>query len=387
MASEFVWQSEDRATAIHLSLEAVDGILFECMRGLGAVPKRGAEVGGVLLGSAVREGGKLRIAIDDFEAVPIEYKHGPSYIFSEDDVRLFADTMTRLKSHESPRPVGFFRANTREEMDLSSDDIGTLEEHFADAGSVVLLIRPYTTRPSMAGFVLPHKDGSYAAGMAPASEFPFRRREIEEMLEARSAPAGPRTPYRPFAVPAPQAAPAPAAAIGTAPAPEASAAPAATASMGPISAALHASMHPPAPQPAQPPIEPAAPVATPKRRVWWSALPLSSMFLAVGILLGIQATLSFMGMPADPYDLKLALSRNGSTLTLAWDRHAPAIRSALRGSVLIEDGSARIPKDLSATELQTGSIVYTPITSSVHFRLQVFPKERDSIAETIDWNQ
>jgi hypothetical protein len=153
--------------------------------------------------------------------------------------------------------------------------------------------------------------------------------------------------------------------------------------MGTVATALHTSMTQPEATPSAP--VPAAVIA--KRRVWWSALPLSSIFLAVGILLGIQATLSFMGVPADPYDLKLSLTKNGNTLTLSWDRHAPAIRAALRGSVLIEDGPVRIPRDLNATELQTGSIVYPPVTNSVHFRLQVFPRERDSITETIDWSQ
>jgi len=117
-------------------------------------------------------------------------------------------------------------------------------------------------------------------------------------------------------------------------------------------------------------------------------IPLSSIFLAVGILLGIQTTLSLRSVPADPYDLKLSLSRTGNTLTLRWDRRAPAIRAALHGTVFIEDGQTKIPPhDLEASELQTGSIVYTPTTTSVHFRLQVFPKERDSITETIDWSQ
>ena len=364
MATEFIWQSADRATAIHLSLEVVDGILHECMRGMGAVPKRGAEVGGVLLGSVTREGTTRRVRVDGFEAVPIEYKHGPSYLFSEDDARLFEETMTRLAGGAEVRPVGFFRANTRDEMELSAEDVQTLTEHFRDADSVALLIRPYTTKLSMAGFVLP-QDGRFVAGMAPVDEFPFRRRELEELLDAEAAPAGPRVPYRPFAMPAPQPAPAPA-------------------PVGSVAAAVHASASQPPPRPAAPV---PAPVAGRKRRVRWSWVPLSSIFLAVGILLGIQATLSLRGVSSDPYDLKLSLSKTANTLTLRWDRGAPAIRAARRGSVLIEDGQVKLTRDLETTELQNGSIVYTPATASVHFRLQVFPKERDSITETIDWNQ
>ncbi|MGA2181602.1 MAG: hypothetical protein ABSH47_01105 [Bryobacteraceae bacterium] len=359
MATEFIWQSADRATVIHISLDVVDGILYECMRGLGAVPKRGAEVGGVLLGSVTREGSTRRVTVDGFEAVPIEYKHGPSYVFSEGDAGLFEETMTRLTSGAGPRPVGFFRANTREEMELTAEDVQTLAEHFRDPDAVTLLIHPYTTRLSMAGFVLP-QDGRFVAGTAPADEFPFRRRELEEMLEAQAAPAGPRVPYRPFAMPAPQPSP-----------------------------AVHVSASQPPPQPAAPPLPtpPATPLTTGKRRVRWSWVPLSSIFLAVGILLGIQATLSMRGVSSDPYDLKLSLSKSANTLTLRWDRRAPAIRAARRGTVFIEDGQVKMTRDLEASELQNGSIVYTPATMSVHFRLQVFPRERDSITETIDWSQ
>jgi hypothetical protein len=377
MATEFIWQSADRATAIHLRLEVVDGILYECMRGLGAVPKRGAEVGGVLLGSVTREGSTLRVTVDGFEAVPIEYKHGPSYLFSEDDARLFAETMARLASGGGPRPVGFFRANTRDEMELTAEDVHTLEEHFRDPDAVALLIRPYTSKLSTAGFVLP-QDGRFLPGTAAAGEFPFRRRELEEMLEAQAAPAGPRVPYRPFAMPAPAPQPAPAP----------PSAPPASAPLSAVVAAVQASASQPSSQPAGPsPTTPAAPLTVGKRRVRWSWVPLSSIFLAVGILLGIQATLSMRGVSSDPYDLKLSLSKSANALTLSWDRRAPAIRAARRGTVSIEDGPAKIVRDLEASELQTGSIVYTPVTTSVHFRLQVFPRERDSITETIDWSQ
>jgi hypothetical protein len=147
---------------------------------------------------------------------------------------------------------------------------------------------------------------------------------------------------------------------------------------------MQASANQPARQPA--PVLTMPPIPR-KRRVWWSMVPLSSIFLAVGILLGIQATLALRGVQSDPYDLKLSLNKTANAITLRWDRRAPAIQAAQRGTVLIEDGQIRMTRDLEANELQGGSIVYVPTTTSVHFRLQVFPRERDSVTETIDWNQ
>jgi len=369
MATEFIWQSPDGETEVHLSLDAVDGILHECMRGMGAVPKRGAEVGGVLLGTVAHVGSRRMVTVDTFESVPIEYKHGPSYVFSEGDAELFRETMARLKGAGFPRPVGFFRANTRDEMELTEEDVRTLEQHFSDPDSVTLLIRPFTTKPSTAGFVIP-REGRFSVGASPQSEFVFRRREIEETLEAQAAPPGPRVPYRPFAVPSPTQhhEAAPVSSVATMPAP------------APGVAQPRAAM----PAPTSAPVQG---VAAARPRVRWRWLPLSSIFLAVGILLGIEATFTFRGALPDPYDLKLSLSRNGNVLTLHWDGGAPAIRAAQRGVVTIEDGNVRMTRDLTASDLQTGSVVYTASGRLVHFQLRVFPHERDSITETVDWSQ
>jgi hypothetical protein len=234
-------------------------------------------------------------------------------------------------------------------MELTADDVRVLETHFASPDAVMLLIRPHSTKPSVAGFVVP-VDGQFVKGSAPSGEFPFRRRELEEMMGVEPAPPEPHIPYRPFAMPEPPGQPKATTPVASAPA---------TA---------------------------AAPIHT-NRRVLWSWVPLSTMFLVIGILLGIEATWSLQRAPADPYNLKLSLSRNANALTLSWDRSAPAIQAARRGTLLIEDGPVTIPRDLEAAELRTGSIVYTPITNKIHFRLQVFPSDRDSLTETIDWSQ
>ncbi len=154
-------------------------------------------------------------------------------------------------------------------------------------------------------------------------------------MGVESAPPEPHVPYRPFAMPEPLGEP--------------------QATMMAVASA---------------PAGPAAPIQT-NRRVRWSWVPLSTMFLVIGILLGIDATWSLQRVPADPYNLKLSLSRNANALTLSWDRSAPAIQAARRGTLLIEDGPVTIPRDLEAAELRTGSVVYTPVTNKVHFRLQV----------------
>src|SRR2546423_15153141 len=61
----YIWKAPaGDGPAIHLSLDVVDHMLQDVMRGFGAVPKRGAEVGGILLGRTRRDD-SLLIEIDD----------------------------------------------------------------------------------------------------------------------------------------------------------------------------------------------------------------------------------------------------------------------------------------------------------------------------------
>jgi len=87
----YVWAVPGNPVAVHLRLDVVDRLGAEFLRGLGAVPKRGAEVGGVLLGSI--EPGLVKdtsiVRIEDFEPVPCSYVRGPSYLLSEEDRKLF----------------------------------------------------------------------------------------------------------------------------------------------------------------------------------------------------------------------------------------------------------------------------------------------------------
>ena len=56
----------------------MDEIKAHTIRGFRSLPKRGAEIGGVLLGSRNPHDGE--ILIDSFEPIQIEYLSGPSYI-------------------------------------------------------------------------------------------------------------------------------------------------------------------------------------------------------------------------------------------------------------------------------------------------------------------
>src|ERR1700719_4592379 len=110
----YVWELPGTPLVVHLQLDVIDRLSAEVMRGFGAIPKRGAEVGGVLLGT-IEIGERAIVRIEDFECVPCDYRRGPSYLLSADDGAAFDDACQRSQPHSS-RPnyaVGYFRSHTR----------------------------------------------------------------------------------------------------------------------------------------------------------------------------------------------------------------------------------------------------------------------------------
>src|SRR6266496_3520464 len=111
----YVWEPVGKSISVRLSFDVVDRMLQDVMRGFGAVPKRGAEVGGILLGRTT-SGDKTVAVVDDFELVPIEYRRSPSYLLSEEDARTFDAAVLRAERRQDPllRPIGYFRSHTRD---------------------------------------------------------------------------------------------------------------------------------------------------------------------------------------------------------------------------------------------------------------------------------
>src|SRR6478752_1792452 len=138
----FVWEPPGSPVVVHLRLSVVDRLGAEIMRGSGAVPKRGAEVGGLLLGS-VEHGDKTIVRIEEFEPVPCEYRRGPSYLLSEEERATFSAAVAAARHSQSGSlPVGFYRSHTREgAMGLDAEDQELVGTHFASADDVVLMVK------------------------------------------------------------------------------------------------------------------------------------------------------------------------------------------------------------------------------------------------------
>ena len=350
-AGYYVWEVPGQPVIVHIRLDVVDRLAAEVMRGFGAVPKRGAEVGGVLIGTT-RPGVPAIVRIDNFEAVPCEYRRGPSYLFTEEDGRDFEDCWNRWQPSSSPSAyaVGFFRSHTRDGFSLEAEDEELLDQFFPSPTAVALLIKPYATRVSVGAFFV--RDHGVFPETSP-QEFPLRRRELLGEEAPPRRPLGEGRRGRPRATEEnPQTA------FGFS-------------------------------EPAREAPQVSAPV-----RAWrsgWVWLPLTFLFLLLGVLLGYQLaqTMGARAAAAAAQDLSLTLSvkRNDDNLSVTWNRFAPSIRAAQKGLLEIDDGGYTKPVSLDAAQLQNGSLIYHNATNAVRFRLTVYPQARVSVVETFEWKQ
>jgi hypothetical protein len=349
----YLWEPAGAAAAVEVGFGLVDRLGPEVMRGFGALPRRGAEVGGILLGTIERHGRPV-VRLEDFEAVACGHSRGPSYLLSERELETFAEALAKHQPAPGRRrhAVGYYRSHTREALALGDDDTGLLDRLFPHPLAVCLLVKPYATRVSEACIFL-RREGRF--GTDPASRhFPFRRKELggAPVLEHGGGPAADHG----TSVEAPPAA--------------------AESPRGDAHAA------------ASPRGMAQAPAARPRQGNWlW--IPLTFIFLLLGVAIGFQVAaglreLEAASRPSDPYLLGLSVVQTGENLHLAWNLDAPVLRLAQRGLLTIRDGVKTELIELSADDLGRGGVLYQNSTGNVRFRLEIYPREQTSVAETLD---
>ncbi|WP_031497096.1 hypothetical protein [Bryobacter aggregatus] len=364
----FVWEVAGKPVTIHLDFEVVDKLAMEVMRGFGAVPRRGAEVGGILMGS-IEMGDKLLVRVEDFIPVPCDYMRGPSYLLTENDEARFRATVETVKQSSEKRlyAVGFYRSHTRDGLALSDEDLQIFEKYFADPTNVILLIRPFATKPSVGGFFFEenggfHRESSYL-------EFPFKRRDLGggASPSMRTAPAEERTEPR-----------------------------------GPESAEQtpgEGLSNPGNPDDLRDWIQNRRSQADSSDReattsarfrsksVW---IPLSFVFLLLGVIIGFQAALVLnrgdaQKIAAQSLSLSLTAQLESGKLIVRWDRNSAAVLNAKSGTLQILDGSFTKTVNLDGRQLQNGSVIYMTADSKVSFRLEVVTNNKGTISETVEY--
>ena len=368
----YIWKPTERPISVQIQFDVVDRILLEVMRGFGAVPKRGAEVGGILLGTAEVLGGQIVVKVEDFEAVECDHASGPSYILSDEDRAAFVESMNRWRRGADRRiyAVGYYRGHTRDGVCLAAEDLAVLEELFPEPTAIAMVIKPYATKVSIAGIFF-REDGQFKAD-ASHLEFPFRRKELgggasgmDRLTSAarfgqQRVTEDPRLRFRDTVAKNEE-------------------------TLAPAEAAR-------APEYSATPTPSAEPPKGKGVRGGWVWIPLSFIFMLLGVVVGFQIALSMRPkQPANPWleawDMTLQVKRAGEELAVTWDPLAPAVRNASRGALIIQSREETRTIDLRGPQLQGGSVIYRGVPERVVFRLEVYPRDRAVVSEIAEFKR
>jgi len=312
-------------------LSLVRQLSIEAMEAFKSVPRRGLEIGGLLLGHHGLHDGRLILTVENFAPVESEHRSGPSYMLSEADRQSFADA---LDAH--PGVLGMFRTQTRgDSLTLQQDDIETFEHYFADPEAIFLLIHPGQLkaaffRRDVQGLTLLH-ELPFRASDLPESDAPEPLPPVDPGFVAplADARASDRSRDREKAISSTR--PVHKWLVGSL-----------ALLLGGLAGALlvrHSHSEAPAvaavaPQKSAPPTAPAP-------------------------------------QPQSPDHINLSVQTDGTALRLMWDRNAPAVRNANRAMLEISDGNHVSKLNLGSRELGSGMVSYWPETKDVSFRLQV----------------
>src|ERR1035437_5329414 len=387
-ALSYTWAVPQKPVSVRIPFALIDRLEHEAVERFRSLHSRGSEIGGFLLGY-VSPGAPAAVTIEDYELVACDYSRGPLYRLSDADRALFEREIEQRRAAGGLVVAGFFRSHTRKGLALDADDLALFKAGFSDPRNVALLIRPFASKASIAGIFI-WEDGA-VRGDASYLEFPFRSSELT-----------PSKPVEAAVPPVPAAAPTapPGAAAGNPPAPGRS---------PPIPSGRE--MAPPVPppfveMPATEVAEPAAATPAPEND---ASVALPSAFLtdveappATGLLafrwrakmarmavlaaaqlvvivllfvypgfLVLRASRSPVSPQQDSSPLALRVEHSGGELMLTWNRESSAIKSATRAVLAISDGAQHENVEMDLAQLRNGSIVYSPSSSDIVFRMEV----------------
>ena len=384
-----LWTTPQCSFAIEYFPRVLDDIRLAVVDAFFSLPRGGAEIGGILLGSHEAK----RVLIADYQPLDCEHAFGPGFTLSERDRMQLAELLAAERPREL-QPVGWYHSHTRSDIFLSDTDLEIYHQYFPEAWHVALVMKPHTFQPARAGFFFRGAGGAIHA-TASYREFVLQPLAVRP-LPAPGPPLEPHPeqlvlptsgnvialaaePVEEVAAPEPVSQPDPEPAIDV----EAAAA----------EAAAEAASEP-EPEP-EPETEPARAVsvpdlprflqAGPARAPFWSrrwvkavaAVLLGSAIGSAGYLTRQswlpRVVAAFVRLkpapagspaapgaaPAAPASIGLNVLDADGQLQIRWDRASPAVRNGSHAVLeILDSGAALRAVPLDDAHLESGSFTY-----------------------------
>ena len=317
-----------------------------------ALPRRGAEAGGLLLGEIDPYNPRI-LHVTAFEEIICEHRYGPAFVLSDADRARLAETLE--KPDRPSRVVGLYRSFTSREPVLDAADEDLIRTFFRDPRFAFLLVEPEgAAAECSAGFLFWNRDD-----LPDKPPYPRFRLDPEKMRRETEVPAPPAEDPRHDTAESPPAVPAeiPFATAAAVAAPPAKNPPEA---LPPPSFAATRWRE----QEDEPPEEPVR-----RRSPLW-------LVLLACILLGSGGAFVYelwkLARAPRWTELRLDAVRTPSGLELNWDREAPAVLQASSGMLVVTDGPVRQSIALPPADIRAGRFSYVPRHTDISFRLELF---------------
>jgi hypothetical protein len=345
-----VWTDASRKFAIHIHPDVIGRLATDAWVAFKRVPRRGLEIGGILLGQIECQDDVTNFRVKGFEPVESEHRSGPSYVLSESDFGHLQDAL--IKNGTSS--IGVYRSQTRSErLELQDTDDHLFQQAFAASDALFLILAAVSR--TAAFFV--RADGMLKC----VHEFALTSSlsTIVTVHECHTLPE----------VKAPGPLP-----------PDTHAVPAMV--VEPVDS-------PPQEAPRASRRTVVQPLLRSKKLAWkvpygWSipqkdwllVLAITSVILSatIGVLSYSLRHSPVPNLPTHQY-LPLTVKRAGAALELVWDDSDSALQGATRAVLHIRDGDQQSDRSLGIADLTAGSILYEPKNADVAFRMDVYSAE------------
>lgn len=331
------WTDASIAFTLYLNPTLMVRLGIESWTAFKQVPRRGLEIGGILLGRGEAEQDSVRLWIDGYRTVESEHRWGPSYLLSDTDFEHLREDVQGCGT----AALGLFRTHTRSpEVAVETRDSELLARAFDGAPGLLLVLGPAAGKAAVFARVQGELKCVYECPVLSSLAGMLTLRQSHPAAQTGAHLETGRRIAKVIGAPEPYAS-------GAIAVPEASG--------------------PPAAPPVAAPRPPRAPALSRS-----SAIAAGIALLAAGAIAGGIAGSLHHGLP-EPSFLRLTVQPAGSSLRLSWDPSSPALEGAVRAVLHIDDGDQQNERTLSVAELKKGAANYAPQSGSVTFRLDVYP--------------
>ena len=411
---------------INLHPSVVERLSREVWLAFESTPPQGMEIGGFLLGEADSQA--HFVEIQDFDALQCEDRPDHRFVHSDSERRALEKTLAaRGSTHDGKlKVVGCYRSQIDEGLTLSEESLSFARACLGDTSGVFLLIKYASNRDLSAGFFF------WGSGQVDSAytfqEFPFDTRRLAAALVSEivagvefhsPSPGAPSHPEIADRIDELSPADSTPSAARFEP-PTFIAAPPAEAGK-PVDEPVRVKAPPPAPpavfrdRPAEPeeerhPIqallgqaralagrvrpffEQASSALVSRASAWREHrfhLQWRPLVAVLAVVLSVSGYRAYRNrtpgsVAADAAALAFQVDWRENDLRVSWNRDAQAVSHARKGVLLIRDGDSpprELPLDLD--QLRNGWVIYSPISTSVQFRLEVTEPDNTKRTETV----